>query len=44
MLNGWLIYPIMSLERTGISKDLSKRGAYYAAVNNNFREITRVVQ
>ena len=33
-VNGWLIYPIMSLERTGISKDLSKRGAYYAAVNN----------
>ena len=33
-VNGWLIYPIMSLERTGISKDLTKRGAYYAAGQN----------
>ena len=33
-VNGWLIYPIMSLERTGIAKDLAKRGAYYAAVQN----------
>ena len=33
-VNGFLIYPIMSLERTGISKDLSKRGAFYAAVEN----------
>ena len=33
-VNGWLIYPIMSLERTGITKDLAKRGAYYAAVQN----------
>ena len=30
-VNGWLIYPIMSIERTGITKDLTKRGAYYAA-------------
>ena len=33
-VNGWLIYPIMSIERTGISKDLTKRGAYYAAAMN----------
>ena len=33
-VNGWLIYPIMSLERTGITKDLAKRGAYYAAAQN----------
>ena len=33
-VNGWLIYPIMSMERTGISKDLTKRGAYYAAGQN----------
>ena len=33
-VNGWLIYPIMSLERTGITNDLAKRGAYYAAVQN----------
>ena len=33
-VNGFLIYPIMSLERTGISKELSKRGAFYAAVEN----------
>jgi hypothetical protein len=33
-VNGWLIYPIMSIERTGISKDLAKRGAYYAAAMN----------
>ena len=33
-VNGWLIYPIMSIERTGISKDLAKRGAYYAAGQN----------
>ena len=32
--NGWLIYPLMSIQRTGISKDLSKRGAYYAAGEN----------
>jgi hypothetical protein len=33
-VNGWLIYPIMSMERTGITKDLAKRGAYYAAAMN----------
>tara|TARA_R100000995_G_scaffold44307_1_gene20803 strand:- start:20 stop:916 length:897 start_codon:yes stop_codon:yes gene_type:complete len=33
-VNGWLIYPIMSMERTGITKDLTKRGAYYAAGQN----------
>ena len=33
-VNGWLIYPIMSIERTGITKDLTKRGAYYAAGQN----------
>jgi len=33
-VNGWLIYPIMSLERKGITKDLAKRGAYYAAAQN----------
>ena len=33
-VNGWLIYPIMSLERTGITKDLAQRGAYYAAAMN----------
>jgi len=33
-VNGWLIYPIMSIERTGITKDLAKRGAYYAAAQN----------
>jgi len=33
-VNGWLIYPIMSIERTGITKDLAKRGAYYAATMN----------
>ena len=33
-VNGWLIYPIMSIERTGISKDLTKRGSYYAAAMN----------
>ena len=26
-VNGWLIYPIMSIERTGITKDLTKRGS-----------------
>ena len=33
-VNGWLIYPIMSIERTGITKDLAQRGAYYAAAQN----------
>ncbi len=33
-VNGWLIYPIMSMERTGISKSLTERGAYYAAAQN----------
>mgnify|MGYP003642973556 FL=1 len=33
-VNGWLIYPIMSIERTGISKNLAERGAYYAAAQN----------
>jgi len=33
-VNGFLIYPIMSLERKGITKDLAKRGAYYAAAQN----------
>jgi hypothetical protein len=33
-VNGWLIYPIMSIERTGITKDLAQRGAYYAAAMN----------
>jgi len=33
-VNGWLIYPLMSIQRTGISKDLTKRGAYYAAGEN----------
>ena len=33
-VNGWLIYPLMSIQRTGISKDLTKRGAYYAAGQN----------
>jgi hypothetical protein len=32
--NGFLIYPIMTLERTAISKDVSKRGAFYAAIPN----------
>ena len=34
-VNGWLIYPLMSIQRTGISKNLAQRGAYYAAVENN---------
>jgi hypothetical protein len=33
-VNGFLIYPIMSLERKSITKDLAKRGAYYAAAQN----------
>ena len=33
-VNGFLIYPIMSLERTGITKNLTDRGAYYAAAQN----------
>ena len=33
-VNGWLIYPLMSIQRTGISKDLTKRGSYYAAGQN----------
>jgi len=32
--NGWLIYPIMSLERMSISKDVSRRGAFYASYPN----------
>ena len=34
-VNGWLIYPLMSIQRTGISKNLAQRGAYYAAAENN---------
>jgi len=33
-VNGWIIYPVMSIQRNGISKDLVKRGAYYAAAQN----------
>ena len=32
--NGFLIYPIMTLERTSVAKDVSKRGALYAALPN----------
>ena len=32
--NGWLIYPIMTIERASVEKDISKRGALYAAVPN----------
>ena len=33
-VNGWLIYPIMTLERVSVAKDLSQRGAFHAAVGN----------
>ncbi len=33
-VNGWLIYPLMSIERTSITKNLAERGAYYAAAMN----------
>ena len=33
-VNGWIIYPVMSIQRNSISKDLVKRGAYYAAAQN----------
>jgi len=33
-VNGWLIYPIMTLERISVEKDVIKRGALYAAVPN----------
>jgi hypothetical protein len=32
--NGWLIYPIMTLERISVEKDVTKRGALYASVPN----------
>ena len=32
--NGWLIYPIMTLERVSFEKDIAKRGALYAAIPN----------
>ena len=32
--NGWLIYPIMTLERTSVEKDVTKRGALYASIPN----------
>lgn len=32
--NGFLIYPIMTLERVSVSKDLANRGALYAALPN----------
>lgn len=32
--NGFLIYPIMTLERISVSKDLANRGALYAALPN----------
>ena len=33
-INGFLIYPIMSLERISILKDVTKRGAFYASLPN----------
>jgi hypothetical protein len=32
--NGWLIYPIMTLERISVEKDVTKRGALYASIPN----------
>jgi len=32
--NGWLIYPIMTIERVSVEKDVTKRGALYASVPN----------